>query len=401
LLIIAAFGRRRQRGSLFVLCRFVAPRNSTLGFNLSIFQRSITKEFSAIGMAVISVLVAIMVLQQLVRLLRDASSGVVEPEAVMALMGFAMLGYLPVLLALALFIGVLLALSRSYRDSEMPVWFSSGLSLTAWIKPVLRFGLPIALLTGLLSLFLTPWALSQSAEYKRILRSKDDVARLSPGSFIESRATNRIFFVDNTSSEAGVLSNIFVVQYSVEGRPGIVVAESAFQKIEANGDKFVVLKNGRDYEGTPGQLDFRIIEFDTQKIRVEEKEVKAEIPNSKQTSTWSLLTEHDAVVSRQAERLAEIHWRVALPIAALVLALMAVPLSFVNPRAGASANLFMAVLIFFLYYTLLGLFQKWTENGQISPWIGLWPVHIGMIATLLVLFSRQLFSFRWLVFARQ
>ena len=366
---------------------------------MTIFQRSITKEFTGIGLAVITVLVAIMVVQQLVVFLRRASAGAVEPEAVMALMGFAMLGYLPVLLALSLFIGVLLALSRSYRDSEMPVWFSSGLSIAAWIKPVLKFGLPIALLTGLLSLFLTPWALSQSAEYQRILRSKDDVARLSPGSFIESRGTNRIFFVDNTASDTGLLSNIFVVQYNAEGRPGIVVAESAFQKIEANGDKFVVLKNGRDYEGTPGKLDFRIIEFDTQKIRVEAREVKADAPNSKQTSTWALITATDDAT--RTSRLAELHWRVALPIAAMVLALMAVPLSFVNPRAGASGNLFMAVLIFFLYYGLLSVFQKWTEQGQLSPWIGMWPVHFGMIATLLVLFSRQLFSFRWLMFARK
>ena len=366
---------------------------------VSIFQRSITREFTAIGLGVISVLVAIMVVQQLVVFLRQAASGSVEPEAVMALMGFAMLGYLPVLLALSLFIGVLLALSRSYRDSEMPVWFSSGLSIAAWIKPVLRFGLPIVMLTGLLSLFLTPWAMSQSAEYKRILRSKDDAARLSPGSFIESRGTNRIFFVDKTSTDTGVLSNIFVVQYNAEGRPGIVVAESAFQKIEANGDKFVVLKNGRDYEGTPGKLDFRIIEFDTQKIRIEAREVKADVPNSKQTSTLALITAPEA--DRWRERMAELHWRIALPIAAMVLALMAVPLSFVNPRAGTSGNLFMAVLVFFLYYNLLSLFQKWTEQGQIPLWVGLWPVHIGMIATLLVLFSRQLFSFRWLMFARK
>ena len=366
---------------------------------MTIFQRSITKEFTGISLGVIAVLVVIVVVQQAAFYLKQAASGGIEPEAVMALMGFAMLGYLPVLLALSLFIGVLLALSRSYRDSEMPVWFSSGLSIAAWIKPVLRFGLPIALLTGLLSLFLTPWALSQSAEYKRILQSKDDVARLSPGSFIESRGTNRVFFVDNTSSETGTLNNIFVVQYNAEGRPGIVVAETAFQKTEPNGDKFVVLKNGRDYEGTPGKLDFRIIEFDTQKIRVETKEIKADTPNSKQTSTKSLITEHGG--ERQPERMAELHWRLALPIAAMVLALMAVPLSFVNPRSGKSGNLFLAMLIFFLYYNLLTVFQKWTEQGQISTWIGLWPVHIGMIAILLVLFSRQLFSFRWLMFARK
>ena len=361
---------------------------------MSIFQRSLTREFSAISGATVGVLVAIMVVQLLIRFLRLAAGGIVEPEAVLALLGFSLLGYLPVLLTVSLFIGVLLALSRSYRDSEMPVWFSSGLSIAAWIRPVFSFCLPIVLLTALLSLFLTPWAMSQSAEYQRILRSKDDVSRLSPGSFIESRGSNSVFFVDKTSNADEMVKNIFV-QYSQAGRSGVVVAEKGFQHIDANGDKFLVLENGRQYEGTPGALDFRIIDFERQKRLIVTKEAKADEPASRALSTFAL------IASPNAERLAELHWRVALPIAAMLLALLAIPLSFVNPRSGASWNLFLAVLIFFLYYNLLKIFEAWTIQGRISPWVGMWPVHFGMIATLLVLFSRQLFSFRWLAFARK
>ena len=361
---------------------------------MSIFQRSLTREFSAIGGAVVGVLVAIILVQQLVFFLRRAVSGTVEPGAVLVLLGFSLLGYLSVLLALALFISVLLALSRSYRDSEMPVWFSSGLSIAAWIRPVISFAIPIVLLTALLSLFLTPWAMSESAEYQRMLRSKDDVARLSPGSFIESRGSNSVFFVDKTSNADEVVKNVFV-QYSQGGRSGVVVAEKGFQQIDANGDKFLVLENGRQYEGTPGALDFRIIDFERQKRLIVRKESKADEPASRALSTFSL------IASPSPERLAELHWRVALPIAAMLLALLAIPLSFVNPRSGASWNLFLAVLIFFLYYNLLKIFEAWTIQGRLSPWIGMWPVHFGMIATLLVLFSRQLFSFRWLAFARK
>jgi len=361
---------------------------------VSIFQRSLTREFSAIGGAVVGVLVAITLVQQLILFLRRAAIGSVEPEAVLALLGFSLLGYLPVLLALALFIGVLLALSRSYRDSEMPVWFSSGLSIAAWIRPVVSFALPIVMLTALLSLFLTPWAMSESAEYQRILRGKDDVSRLSPGSFIESRGSNSVFFVDKTSNADEIVRNVFV-QYSQAGRSGVVVAEKGFQQIDANGDKFLVLENGRQYEGTPGALDFRIIDFERQKRLIVAKEAKADAPASRALSTLAL------IASTSPERLAELHWRVALPIAAMLLALLAIPLSFVNPRSGASWNLFLAVLIFFLYYNLLKIFEAWTIQGRIPPWVGMWPVHLGMIATLLVLFSRQLFSFRWLAFARK
>jgi len=361
---------------------------------LNIFHRSLTREFSAIGGAVVGVLVAIILVQLLVRFLRLAAVGAVEPESVLVLLGFTLLGYLPVLLALALFIGVLLTLTRSYRDSEMPVWFSSGLSIAAWIRPVIAFGLPIVLLIGLLSLFLTPWAMAQSAEYQRILRGKDDVARLSPGSFIESRGSNAVFFVDKTSGTDNFVNNVFV-QYTQGGRSGVVVAEKGFQQIEANGDKFMVLENGRQYEVMPGSLDFSIVDFERQKRLIVSREAKPDEPASGSLSTLDLIAQPNA------EHMAELHWRVALPIAAMLLALLAVPLSFVNPRSGASWNLFLAVLIFFLYYNLLKIFEAWTSQGKISPWIGIWPVHFAMIATLLVLFSRQMFSFSWMAFARK
>ncbi len=361
---------------------------------MSIFRRSLTREFSAISGAVIGVLVGILVVQQLIFYLRRASIGQVEPEAVFALLGFALLGYLPVLMALALFIGVLLSLSRSYKDSEMPVWFSSGLSIAAWIRPVVWFALPVAVLTAGLSLFLTPWAAAQSMEYQRILRSKDDVARLSPGSFIESRGSNSVFFVDKTSSGEEEVRNVFV-QYNHSGRSGVVVAEKGYQQIDANGDRFLVLQNGRQYEGTPGALDFRIVDFERQKRLIVAKEAKADAPSTRALSTMELL------VQPTREKLAELHWRIALPVAAMLLALLAIPLSFVNPRSGASWNLVFAVLIFYLYYDLLKIFEAWTTQGKVPVWLGVSPVHVAMIAVLLVLFSRQLFAFRWLAFARK
>lgn len=360
---------------------------------LQIFERSLTREFTSVGVSVISVLIAIIVTHQLIMFLGHAASGTVEPEAVVALIGFALLAYLPVLLALALFISVLVALSRSYRESEMPIWFSSGLSIVAWVKPVLKFGIPIALVTALLSLLITPWAFQESTTYERLLRNKDDVARIAPGSFIEARGTDRVFFVDNTSADNTAVNNVFV-QYNQNGRFGVVVSEKGKTEVAANGDKFLVLTNGRRYEGTPGALDFRIVDFDVQKLRIEVREEGAEVPTNKQLTTFALLAEPTP------ERLAELHWRLALPIAAIVLSLMAIPLSFVNPRSGASWNGVFAVVVFFLYYNTLSIFQGWTAQGHIPGWLGVTPVHLGMVLIVVLLFSKQLFGFRWVAFAK-
>ncbi len=361
---------------------------------MKIFRNSLVREISGVCMSVGAVLLAILVAFQLMALVGRAASGGVMQEAVLALLGFSILNYLPVVLSLAAFVAVLLTLSRSYRDSEMSVWFASGLSLAAWVRPVLAFCLPLSALVGFLSLVLSPWAQQQSRDYQRILKNRDEMALISPGVFIESPGAERVFFVDKTSIATATVNNVFV-QYNQGSKFGVVVAEQGYPETAANGDRFLVLLKGRRYEGTPSALDFQIIDFEKQVLRIDQASLKSEAPATKGMSTLGLIAE------AKPEQIAELHWRIALPIIAIVLSLLAIPLSFVDPRSGKSYNLIIAILVFALYYLLLSTFQVQTAKGKIPLLIGLWPVHAGMVFILLVLFSKQLFSFRWLAFARR
>ena len=133
----------------------------------NIFRKSLLRELVTVAAGTFLVLVGISVTTQLVRLLGQAAAGSITSVSVVAFLGFSLVNYLPVLLSLTVFIAVLLALSRSYRDSEMVVWFSSGLGLTDWIRPVLAFAVPLVLVIALLTLTLTPWAVSRSEELRR------------------------------------------------------------------------------------------------------------------------------------------------------------------------------------------------------------------------------------------
>ena len=358
-----------------------------------IFQRSLIREFSLIAIAVVGVLLAIMLTQLLIRLLGRAASGDVLPEAVFGLIAFGILTRLPVLLGIAVFIAVLLALTRSYRDSEMTVWFTSGLSLAAWMKPVLQFAIPVALVCALLSFVISPWSEEQSAEYLRLLASRDEVTSVTPGVFRESRSADRVFFVDKLSERDDVVNNVFV-QSSQNDRMGVMVAQRGYIETAENGDRFVVLVNGRRYEGTPGTLDYRTVDFEKYSLRIEPKEAKRTAPRAAALPTMELIAD------RKPEHMAELHWRIGLPLAVIIMGLVAIPLSFVNPRSGRSWNLLFAVLIYTLYNALLSVFQAWTSQGKIPAWLGLWPVHLVMVATLAFLLYRQLYGFRWLSRAR-
>jgi len=186
-----------------------------------IFRSALLRELATVAIATFFVLLGIVITMLLVRLLGQAASGAITTTGVAALMGFAILNYLPVLFSLTLFIAVLMTLTRSYRDSEMVVWFSCGLSLTEWVRPVLTFATPVVLIIAALSLALSPWAVTNSEELRRQMDSRDDVSAVSPGVFRESRQAQRVYFVEEISGSANLVANVFVssVQHGKQGSP--------------------------------------------------------------------------------------------------------------------------------------------------------------------------------------
>ena len=200
---------------------------------------------------------------------------------------------------------------------------------------------------------------------------------MTPGVFVESRQADRVFFVDKLSERDDVVNNVFV-QSTQNNRLGVMVAQKGYVETAENGDRFVVLVHGRRYEGTPGTLDYRTVDFDRYKLRIEPREAKKETPPAKAMGTMDLLADPTP------HNIAELHWRIALPFSVVLMALFAVPLSFVNPRTGRSWNLVLAVLAYTLYNNLLSIFQAWTAQGRIPIWLGLWPVHFAVMAVLVV-----------------
>lgn len=359
---------------------------------ISIFHRSLVREFVGMGVPVFAILLSIVVLTQLIRLLGDAVSGALAVDGILALLGFSALNYLPVLLSISLFISVLLTLTRSYRDSEMVVWFCSGIGLARWIRPVMWYALPVVGLIALLSLVLSPWALSKAEEFKSRLNSRDDVSAATPGVFRESKHEDRVYFIENLETERNRVGKVFV-QSVQHGKTGIMVARQGLQETAANGDRFLVLLNGTRYEGLPGHHDFRIVEFERYAIRIEQASAKQQIAPLQSLPTLYLLK------NRTSWNTAELEWRIGLPLSALVLALLAIPLSFVNPRAGRSLNLVMALVIYMLYNNMISVTNAWVGQQKIGPVIGLCGIHALMFTVMLLLFRWRLsvFSLRRLM----
>jgi len=357
-----------------------------------VFDRALVREFASTGFFVFAILLAIIVLTQLIRLLGESVGGTLPVQVVLVLLGFSALNYLPILLSISLFMSILLTLTRSYGDSEMVVWFSSGVSLTRWIRPVMWYALPVVSLIALLSLVLAPWAMSKADDIRLKLENRDDVAVAAPGTFRESKQADRVFFLENVTPGNNQVGNIFI-QSVQQGKVGTMVARQGLQEIAPNGDKFIVLLNGKRHEGAPGQLDYKIVEFERYAMRIETEESKKKPANPKAYTTLFLLENPDSW------NWAELDWRVGLPVSALILSLLAIPFSFVNPRAGRSLNMIGAFVLYMLYNNLISVINSWVGQEKIAASVGLLGIHGIMFMLMLALFHYRLsvFSLRRLI----
>jgi lipopolysaccharide export system permease protein len=351
-----------------------------------IFRRSLVRELTATAVGLFVILLAILFTNLVLRLLARAAGGSIAPEGILALLGFNALFYLNILLSVALFLTVLLTLSRWYRDSEMVVWMTSGQSLTALLRPTAWFAAPFVVAIVALSLYLSPWAERRKLEYERQLESRDEITLISPGLFHEFRRANVVVFVESINAVDGTIHNIFL--HSVEnGKDVVTVARSGMLEQTDNGDRFIVLAEGRRYEGEPGTSDYRIVEFERLGRRIEPAELRALPVSSKAIPTPALIA-----IDGDVER-AELFWRVSVPISAVVLTLLAVPLAQVNPRMGRSFNLLAAAFLYMLYNNCLNIVQSMIAQGKLDFWIGLALPHVIAVALVMLMFGRQLRPF--------
>jgi lipopolysaccharide export system permease protein len=357
-------------------------------FSQGIFHRVLVREFIDNGTLVFAILFGIVAISQLIRFLTQAVSGKLAVDGVLALMGFSALNYLPVLLSMSLFISILMTLSRCYRDSEMVVWFCAGIGLTRWIRPMLWYAMPVVAVIAVLSLVLSPWALRKSDDFKKQLDSRDEVSTVLPGVFRESEQSDRVYFVEKVDISTGRINKIFVRSIQ-NGKLGTIVAREGFQETAKNGDRFLVLLNGTRYEGVPGQRDYRIVEFERYLMRIESVKLKEQLPDVRTLTTEQLFR------NPTTWNLSELEWRLGLPISAAVLSLLAIGLSFVNPRAGRSFNLILAIVLYMLYSNMISVTNAWVGQGKLSPGIGLWGIHALMLLVAALLFYWRMALFSW------
>jgi lipopolysaccharide export system permease protein len=345
-----------------------------------LFHSSVRKELARSFGVTLVVLITVVMTMTLIRTVGEASRGTFNPTDVMIIMGYTVLSDTPTILSMSLFIAVLSVLTRMFKDSEMVIWFGCGQGLATLLKPILRFAWPILMVIVMLATVVLPWAFGRIEDLRDQFEKRSDLARVEPGKFQESSKGDRVFFIEQNSANKQVGNNVFIATQEL-GKETITSAQTGY--IETIGsDRFLILENGQRLEKNTEKSDITLSVFKRYgvKLGTDAVSVRSYVPTSS-VSTQALVREP------KPDFLAELSWRIGLPLAALNFLIIGVAAAGMNPRVGRVANLGFAFLAFVVYFNFLLLGKGWITSGKIPFSVFLCGLHGGafMIGTLWLL----------------
>ena len=352
-----------------------------------VFDRYLLKEVISGWLAVTLFLWLILVSNRLVRYLGDAVSGDIPGNMIAKLIGLKMVWFLVQVVPFALALGVVLALGRLYRDNEMTVMSACGVGPWRIYKPLLGLGTVLALILAWLSLYVSPQVQDMSYRLEKLAKQQADLTILGAGRFNELQKGRLTFYAERLSADKQSMENLFIVLDSKKDQkrlPQLLTAKSAYRKLDAEtGDSFLVLVDGYRYEGKPGTANYRILKFTEYGVRIDLPGVPE--VDAKQDSMPSA----DLVRSSDPKDIAELQWRLAMPVSVIVLLLLAVPLCKSSPRQGRYGRLVVAILLFVIYFNLLATARYWVGEGSVPAVIGLWWVPVLPVLLTIVLLNSE------------
>ncbi len=341
---------------------------------MKIIARYITKEMLTSFLTITGILVLIVLSNRFALYLAKAASGELSLTLVFQIVGLYIPELLAYLIPLGFFTALLLVFGRLYSDSEMTVLFACGMSKASLVRQTLTVALVVMLMTALLTL----WVVPKVAWLRKQVLSKGEISgavqSLLPQRFQTFSDGRLVFYLEDIASKTNVMQGVFIAEQPtyerIDQRWVLITAEQArVDQAKEGDDLYLVLQDGYRYQGIPGQADYTTVSFQEygRALPMDVKSQNAEPLRAQETEVlWRGETPPD---------LGELQWRLSLPLSVPILALIALPLSRVDPRRGRFSKLLPAFVIYIFYYNLFTVSKRWVAASVIPPTLGVWWVH--------------------------
>ncbi|MGB2740543.1 MAG: LPS export ABC transporter permease LptF [Cognaticolwellia sp.] len=341
-----------------------------------IIFRYLLKEVAKTQLAVFLVIMTIFISNKFVRVLDDASEGGIPGHLVMTFIALKIPDLAGMILPLSFFLGVLLAYGRIYAENEMTVLHACGVSEWYVVRVTLILGFVTAIITGIFTLYLSPMAAEYEYQVKDQIAADSGLSSLIAGRFQTTGNENAVVFIHEKNREDNTFEKVFVAQLPDQDKPNASVIDSSLvyaatgQVVEEEtGSQRLILSEGTRYQNDIKNKEFRQVAFDKYYIQIQDQKV------AHKRRKLSAIPTAELYQDQTPETSAESQWRIAFPLVCIIMTLVAVPLSVVNPRQGKFGKMLPAILLFLSYFLLLTAVRTGIEKGSVPQYLGLWPIH--------------------------
>ncbi|WP_028387982.1 LPS export ABC transporter permease LptF [Legionella fairfieldensis] len=351
--------------------------------------RYLAKEVFITLVSLTTILLLIFMSNQFVRYLNRAASGNIPGMIIMKLMMIELPNLMGLLLPLGFYVALLVSYGRLYAESEMTVLQACGYGPSQLLKHSLIMAVGISFFVGMIMIWLSPVIATERAKLLRTSGVQTLIQLIVPGRFRAESSGKHVFYVEAMNRDHTKARNVFLARLTMKNnlpRWDVLWAERAFAETDASTQEdYIVLQRGHEYEGLPGQADYQVAEFDQYKARLPHPKIKSLDKDLRTIPTASLLP----FTNSDRAKVAELQWRLSVPLMVLVLALVAVPLSRVNPRSGKYAKLLPAIVLYIVYANFMFISRDWVAAGKIPLWLGMWWLHLSVALIGLFLLWRN------------
>ncbi len=345
-----------------------------------ILRRYIQKEIAGKLGWILGLLLLILSIDRFVGYLADAALGQLPGDLILQMLMMRILASLPKLMPVAVFIAVILGLSRLVRDQELTIIRSAGLAFRFQLLSLMRFVLAFASLVFILGFYVAPWAEHNLGLLKARARAQADIAGMKAGKFKEFSAGDRVLYTEQLAEDANSMQHVFL-QVRQNDTLGVLHSKSArYEFAERSGSRYIRFQDGRRYIGSPGELDYQITRYRAYAVLIEAGNTATALGKLEATPSAALLR------SSRPGHVAELQWRLSLVLAVVLLPVLGLVLSRYAFSDQRYLPVVISIAIYFLYSNLLGISKTLVERDQLSPYLGLWWVHVLLILISVLLF---------------
>lgn len=337
---------------------------------MTTLDRYLIRDAAAAWAAVAVVLLAIMLSTRFAFFLALSAKGDLPPDLLLKVVALSSLRYMVLLVPVSLLLGVMLSLGRLYKDNEVAALTGCGVGLQQFYRPYVILGLGLAAFTAALAFEISPWSARQADYLLKDAKRLVQYTPFEPGRFKPVADGRAVFYTSEISGDGTTLGQVLAF-IEEQGGTTLVTAQRGEQSIDPDtGERKITLWEGERSRATAGERSSERSRFGSFSTRITPPDFEFTSGSRAIRSTAALRASDDP------KDRAELHWRIAAPVSALVLLLLAVPLGYLAPRQGRYSKLVWGILAYLAYSNLLSLGQTWLAKGALPPALGLWWVHV-------------------------